>query len=305
MNAGDNGQNTHSAEALASIKAVSGSLAELNKVTKPESRAARHLDLPVEHRAKSELSRQKLLDECAAPDEQVLSQLAADELVLAGLLQDAQQQLALRVLHLGDNPKLALTLAKTLREVSQVSSAVSRRVRETLLAASLDPTQKTTNQSVTIHYRFHPLHGQTFRPLRCFGGPPPVVEIQPAGGRKVFVPTWMTEPAAQALPLRAQPQIRVKHLLDVAALVAAALAELEPSDTLGAGEDVAGQEAPHGSSTATAAHPCSGRKATSSIPAKDCTATPRSHSRPAASGGGHGAKRGRSRSKRRPQRGER
>jgi len=91
-----------------------------------------------EHEKKTEMAKQALakLAPEAAEDEQLLLGLAASGGVIAQVLEQAQYALAIRLQGATYDPRLALTIAKTLREVAAVSGAVSKRVRGCLETTS-------------------------------------------------------------------------------------------------------------------------------------------------------------------------
>ena len=103
---------------------------------KPVVKPPRHLEPDKKLTARVEAQRKALNAAGTTPAEQVLLDLVCGELALFTILEDAQTQLALRVLQLVESPRLCLTLAKALREVGLVNTAVSRRIREALQAAA-------------------------------------------------------------------------------------------------------------------------------------------------------------------------
>lgn len=90
----------------------------------------------------------------------------------------------------------------------------------------LDLNHTTNSQSIIVHYRFHPLHGKSFRPLLFKRGPFPHYVIQPQECRKIFIPEWMVDPLAADLKLCAAPIIGLGHLLDLSLLLEKLLASL-------------------------------------------------------------------------------
>lgn len=78
----------------------------------------------------------------AGADEKLLARMAAAEAALFERLEVLQVQLAERAVLMVDQPSLALKLAKTLREMTTVSSSVGRRVESLLSTASVICAQR-------------------------------------------------------------------------------------------------------------------------------------------------------------------
>lgn len=96
---------------------------------------------------------QRALDEVCpggAADERILHELVAKQLPIALMLHDLEEQLATRMLNLMDDPRLALAIAKVLRETAVMASAMSKRVQATLSTAA----------SLRAQRRFLTLHGR-------------------------------------------------------------------------------------------------------------------------------------------------
>jgi hypothetical protein len=72
----------------------------------------------------------------AGADERLLHQLVAEEIAIACTLFEAEAQLAGRLLHLLDDPKLLLAVSKVLRDVVLVRNSVTRRIEGALGVAS-------------------------------------------------------------------------------------------------------------------------------------------------------------------------
>jgi hypothetical protein len=82
---------------------------------------------------------QQALDEVcpgAAADERILHELVAKQLPIALMLHDVEEQLALRMMNLMDDPGLALAVVKVLRETATLASAATKRVQSTLSTAA-------------------------------------------------------------------------------------------------------------------------------------------------------------------------
>lgn len=87
--------------------------------------------------------------------------------------------------------------------------------------------QHTAHQhpsEATIHYRFHPGHGQRVTIIRRhrFRGEAAYVVEQPDGSL-TQLPTWMTEPAAALLRQVTDPLLPIQSLLELRRLVDVAL----------------------------------------------------------------------------------
>lgn len=119
-----------------------------------EKAAPRLRRLPVdEHLAKRGDEARRALDEAApsaAADERILHELVAKQLPVALMLHDLEAQLAVRLGLVIDDPKLALAVAKTLRETIAMASAMSKRIQSTLSTAATLRAQR----------RFLALHGR-------------------------------------------------------------------------------------------------------------------------------------------------
>ncbi len=96
-----------------------------------------------------------------------------------------------------------------------------------MLRSGTGLTQKTSSQFITIHYPFHPLAGQRFRPLCVNEKPRPSFRIQ-LPELRLTIPAWMTEPEAAKCQLCAAPRVVVDALLKLADLVEDARASLRP-----------------------------------------------------------------------------
>lgn len=86
----------------------------------------------------------------AAADERILHELVAKQLPIALMLHDIEEQLAMRILNLMDDPRLALAIAKVLHETSILASATTKRIQSTLsTAASLRAQRRFLKLQVT------------------------------------------------------------------------------------------------------------------------------------------------------------
>lgn len=86
----------------------------------------------------------------AGADECVLVQLTAHDLALAEVLAETQTQLAHRIHAMIDNPKVALALAKSLREVTSCRNSATRRVEELLATAGVLRGQRKLAEVVPL-----------------------------------------------------------------------------------------------------------------------------------------------------------
>jgi hypothetical protein len=86
----------------------------------------------------------------AAPDERILNELVAKQLPVALLLHELEEQLAARIMVVMDDPRIALAVAKVLRETAAMASAMTKRVQSTLSTAA----------SLRAQRRFLTLHGR-------------------------------------------------------------------------------------------------------------------------------------------------
>ena len=84
---------------------------------------------------------------------------------------------------------------------------------------------------VTVHYRFHPLAGQSFRCIRVSLYPSPAYLIE-LHRRRFFLPVWMTEDWAAHVDILPSPQIEVDHLLAISDVVNSSSAQLKPSSCI-------------------------------------------------------------------------
>ena len=72
----------------------------------------------------------------AAPGERLIEELIAGETAIARSLADSEAALASILQHCLTNPKLAVEVTKTLREVSGLSTAIRRRIEHSLRAVA-------------------------------------------------------------------------------------------------------------------------------------------------------------------------
>ena len=92
---------------------------------------------------------------------------------------------------------------------------------------------KTSNSKVTIHYRFHPLSGQTFLCIRTRLGPPATHLIQ-TRVRRLGLPTWMAEPEAAECQLIEEPFVGIEYLCALSDVIAFPQSEAEAACELSA-----------------------------------------------------------------------
>ena len=90
---------------------------------------------------------------------------------------------------------------------------------------------KTSVPRITVHYRFHPLAGKQFRPVRVRTAPPPTFVVELSDSR-LAVPAWMTEEKASKLELVELPSLDADSLLRLAALVERALDHDDPDSCI-------------------------------------------------------------------------
>ena len=88
------------------------------------------------------------------------------------------------------------------------------------------------NETVTVHYRFHPLAGTRATTLenRSHRGEPIVVVADP-DGQRYHLPLWMTAPEAAQWGLRDRPRLSHSALSELRDLIAAWSAEPAPPAT--------------------------------------------------------------------------
>jgi len=86
----------------------------------------------------------------AGADECMLVQLTAHDVALAEVLGETQTQLAHRIHAMIDNPKVALALAKSLREVTSCRNSATRRVEELLATAGVLRGQRKLAEVVPL-----------------------------------------------------------------------------------------------------------------------------------------------------------
>lgn len=72
----------------------------------------------------------------AAADERILHELVAKQLPVALMLHELEEQLAVRMLTIMDNPQLVLAVAKILRDTSMIASSMSKRIQAILSTAA-------------------------------------------------------------------------------------------------------------------------------------------------------------------------
>ena len=82
------------------------------------------------------------------------------------------------------------------------------------------------SETVTVHYRFHPLAGTRARILeqRSHRGEP-IVAVADSDGRRYHLPLWMTAPEAAQWGLRERPRLSHSALSELRDLIAAWSAE--------------------------------------------------------------------------------
>lgn len=86
----------------------------------------------------------------AAADERILHELVAKQLPVALMLHDLEEQLAVRMLTLMDNPQLVLAVAKILRDTSTIASSMSKRIQAILSTAA---TLRAQRRFLALHQR--------------------------------------------------------------------------------------------------------------------------------------------------------
>ena len=101
-------------------------------------------------------------------------------------------------------------------------------------APSCRPAHKPhkVNETVTVHYRFHPLAGTRATTLenRSHRGEP-IVVVADSDGQRYHLPLWMTAPEAAQWGLRDRPRLSHSALSELRDLIAAWSAELAPPAT--------------------------------------------------------------------------
>lgn len=106
----------------------------------PRGDAVRSRRLPIEDDVLERgRAARRALDEVspeAAADERILHELVAKQLPVALMLHDLEEQLAVRMLAMMDNPQLVLALAKILRDTSVIASSMSKRIQAILSTAA-------------------------------------------------------------------------------------------------------------------------------------------------------------------------
>lgn len=118
----------------------------------PPARSTRRLPLDERLVERGRAAREALDEVCpdAAPDERILNELVAKQLPIALLLHELEEQLAARIMIVMDDSRMALAVAKVLRETAAMASAMSKRVQSTLSTAA----------SLRAQRRFLTLHGR-------------------------------------------------------------------------------------------------------------------------------------------------
>ena len=88
------------------------------------------------------------------------------------------------------------------------------------------------NETVTVHYRFHPLAGTRATTLesRSHRGEP-IVVVADADGHRYHLPLWMTAPEAAQWGLRDRPRLSPSALSELRDLIAAWSAQPAPPAT--------------------------------------------------------------------------
>ena len=88
------------------------------------------------------------------------------------------------------------------------------------------------NETITVHYRFHPLAGTRATTLenRSHRGEP-IVVVADSDGQRYHLPLWMTAPEAAQWGLRDRPRLSHSALSELRDLIAAWSAEPAPPAT--------------------------------------------------------------------------
>ena len=95
-------------------------------------------------------------------------------------------------------------------------------------APSCRPAHKphSANQTVTVHYRFHPLAGTRVTAVEHRSHrAEPLVAVADSDGKRYHLPLWMTVPEAEKWGLRERPRLSLSALSEVRDLIAAWSAE--------------------------------------------------------------------------------
>ena len=107
-------------------------------------------------------------------------------------------------------------------------------VRDGRIARSCRPAHKPhkVNETVTVHYRFHPLAGTRAKTLenRSHRGEP-IVVVADCDGHRYHLPLWMTAPEAAQWGLRDRPRLSHSALSELRDLIAVWSAEPAPPAT--------------------------------------------------------------------------
>ena len=120
--------------------------------------------------------------------------------------------------------------SKSVARLSAIRSAAPllSLVRGVRIGRSCRPAHKphSANQTVTVHYRFHPLAGTRVTAVehRSHRGEP-IAAVSDSEGRRYHLPLWMTVPEAAQWGLRERPRLSLSALSEVRDLIAAWSAE--------------------------------------------------------------------------------
>ena len=122
----------------AGVPEPGGGAAAASTATRGDAVRSRRLPIDDEVLERGRAARRALDDASpeAAADERILHELVAKQLPVALMLHDLEEQLAVRMLAIMDNPQLVLALAKILRDTSVIASSMSKRIQASLSTAA-------------------------------------------------------------------------------------------------------------------------------------------------------------------------